>query len=93
MIISRKSEFFSEFVSIFMEFREEKNYSEFGKNIFTEKKNSGKVIVECGGPAAHWSSGSNICFPPKGAAVGMHPHLEWNQVSSDQFLTTLVTLT
>jgi hypothetical protein len=32
---------------------------------------------------SHWSSGSTIRFPPRGAAVripGMHPHLQWNQV-------------
>ncbi len=29
------------------------------------------------------SSGSTVCFPPRGAAVyvpGMHPHLQWNWV-------------
>jgi hypothetical protein len=32
---------------------------------------------------SHWSSGSTICFLPRGAVVhvlGMHPHLQWNQV-------------
>jgi hypothetical protein len=42
-----------------------------------------KVLQPHSYTQSHWSSGSTICFLPRGAVVhvpGMHPHLQWNWV-------------